>query len=105
MTKKATKPKLARFGNQTVPDDAVNLRKVQIVRVSPTIFENIFATGYTPSYEVVEGLPSNVKLTGIRYEPILGEVHMLFMSEDWAEIAEGEVPPVFSPELRKIPQA
>jgi hypothetical protein len=80
-------------------------RRVKVVPVAHTIFENIFQEGYQPDYEVTKGLPRDAQLVGIRHDTFMGAVHMLFSSKEFDEVEEGTMPPVLEIELLSLPKA
>jgi hypothetical protein len=81
---------------------ALNPRKVKIVPIGAGIFEHIFRTGYTPDYEVTQGLPDDARLVGARHDPFTGIIQFLYSSDEFDEVEEGEIPPVFAPVLKNL---
>ena len=104
-TKIKQKPTNPELEAQTLPPIPPAPRRVKIVPVSQTIFENIFQTGYIPDYEVTEGLPKDAKLAGIRHDVFQGVIHFLFSSDEFDEVDEGTIPPVLEIKLLSLPKA
>ena len=78
-------------------------RRYKVVSVSPVVLEDWLKQDSLIQYKVVKnGLPKDAKLDGIRYDPFLGIVDLLYHSKEFPPVKDGEVPPKLEPVLKNL---
>lgn len=81
-------------------------RNIKVVSVSPIVLQDWLKQDSVVMYKVVEdGLPADVKLEGVRYDPFRGMVDFLYSSKEFEEVDNGEIPPQLNPVLKSLAKA
>ena len=80
-----------------------NPRRVKVITISSTVFEELFRTGHRSThYEVTGGLPPDGRIVSGRYDPTRNAFELVVWSGEFPEVPDGMLADDLSVAMRRF---